>query len=216
MNAPSTTSDHRITVWDDQTRLRGLARLYRNILCLGRQLALCILTRFIGFLGSISTPGMRPVCVLQTWALRLMGAQCASSEIWIGPNVRFDYPEHIVFGRRITIAGDAIITAFDTVVLGDDFLGAPGLFINTGLHDLATLVPASAPIIIGDRVWCGVRVTLCAGVTVGDDAIVGAGSVVLHDLPAAFISVGTPCKPKRDISGLRGDRSKLWSNFNRS
>ncbi len=200
-------------LWRDPPRRRGLARVARPLARLWRRCRNHALSRFIHALGVIGAPGMRSVGALQARALRAMGARCASTEIWIGPDVRFEHPEHLVLGRRVTIAGDARITSHAEVVLGDDFLAAPGLFINTGGHDLATLAPHSAPVVVGPGVWCGVRVTICPGVAIGADAVVGAGSVVVRDLPAAHVCVGVPCKPVRDIAGLRRERDARWSNF---
>ncbi|HEY8933330.1 MAG TPA: hypothetical protein VIM44_08470 [Rariglobus sp.] len=192
---------------------RGLDRVHFHCSRLGRAIRDRFLSNFICMLGYLAGPGMRPVGILQTAALRLMGVRCAGSNIWIGPNVRIHYPENLILGDRITLAGDTHITAHAPVEIGDDFLAAPGLYINTGTHDLATLVPESSPVVIGPGVWCGARVTLCAGVTIGAGAIVGAGSVVVRDLPGKHVSVGVPCKPVRDISTLRRDTTALWSNF---
>jgi acetyltransferase-like isoleucine patch superfamily enzyme len=87
--------------------------------------------------------------------------------------------------------------------------------INSGTHDLATLRPASAPITIGPSVWCGSRVTICAGVQIGRDAVLGAGAVVVRDLPAHHVCLGVPARPFRDLRDLRASRSESWSNFAR-
>jgi acetyltransferase-like isoleucine patch superfamily enzyme len=52
----------------------------------------------------------------------------------------------------------------------------------------------SSPTKIGDRVWIGANVTILKGVTIGNDAVVGAGSVVTKDIPAKAIAVGNPAK----------------------
>lgn len=205
---------HKGTLWRDPPR-RGFDRARFHFVRLVRAVRDRCLSGFISLLGGLSGPGMRPVGFLQAGALRLMGVHCAGNNIWIGPNVWIDYPRNLVLGDRVTIAGATHITAHAPVEIGDDFLSAPGLCINTGTHDLATLAPASAPIVIGPGVWCGARVTLCAGVTVGAGAIVGAGSVVVRNLPPRHVSLGVPCKPVRDISSIRRDDTVLWSNFSR-
>jgi acetyltransferase-like isoleucine patch superfamily enzyme len=174
-----------------------------------------LLNRFVGALGAISVPGTPLVGALQAWALRSMGASCPHDTLWIGPEVWFDHPENITFGERVTLNPDSRITAFDRVVIGDDFLAAPGLSINAGTHDLATLAPASAPVVVGHRVWCGARVTICAGVELGDDAVIGAGAVVVRSLPARQVCLGVPARPVRDITALREAAGRVWSNFSR-
>mgnify|MGYP001285166641 CR=1 FL=1 len=207
----STTSKPRL--WQDPPRRAGLGRFVAvsvRLLGLFRDQTL---TLFIDLLGAFSTPGVKLVGRLQAAALRGMGAECKSDEIWLGPGVRFDWPEHLVLGARVTLNRGTHVTCHDRVEIGDDFLAAPGLVINAGTHDLATLQPASAPIRIGPGVWCGARVTICAGVTVGAGAVLGAGAVVVRDLPPEHVCLGVPAKPVRDISRLRRETPGRWSNF---
>lgn len=59
---------------------------------------------------------------------------------------------------------------------------------------------ANAPVIIGENVWIGTRVRICKGVTIGDNAVIAANSVVTHDVPANAIAAGNPAKiVKTDI-----------------
>jgi maltose O-acetyltransferase len=55
------------------------------------------------------------------------------------------------------------------------------------------------PITIGDNVWLGGGVIVCPGVTIGQDTVVGAGSVVTRDLPAGVVAAGTPARVMRRI-----------------
>ena len=132
-------------------------------------------------------------------------------EVWIGPHVYFDYPANLVLGRRVTIGPESRLTARSPIFIGDDFLAAPGLMLNTGTHDPVTLVPQSAPITIGAGVWCGARVTVGPGVTLGAGAVIGAGSLVLRDLPAHHLAFGVPCRPQRPLPEAPG--TPRWSNF---
>lgn len=59
---------------------------------------------------------------------------------------------------------------------------------------LRTTMPPSQPIILGDNVWLGVRVTVLKGVHIGDGAVIGAGSVVTNDIPARALAVGVPAR----------------------
>ncbi len=206
MNAPAKT----LVTWTDPPRLTGFAWIATNTRRLLGGLWVYILTRFISLIGALTTPGMKPACRLQAWALRRMGVTCPSNEVWVGQHVYFDYPKNLVLGRRITIGSESRFTARSAIVISDDFLAAPGLMLNTGTHDASTLVPISIPIFIGAGVWCGARVTICAGVTIGDDAVVGAGSVVLKDLPPRHLAFGVPCKPQRALPPSDVPR---WSNF---
>ena len=53
---------------------------------------------------------------------------------------------------------------------------------------------------IQDDVWFGANVTVCGGVTIGDNCVIGAGSVVTHDIPAGSLAAGVPCKVIRPIT----------------
>ena len=53
--------------------------------------------------------------------------------------------------------------------------------------------------VLGRNVWLGANVTVLPGVTIGDDAVIGAGSVVTRDIPARSIAVGSPAHVVRTI-----------------
>jgi maltose O-acetyltransferase len=55
------------------------------------------------------------------------------------------------------------------------------------------------PIVLGDNVWLSGGVTVCPGVTIGDDTVVGAGAVVARDLPAGVVAAGVPARVLREI-----------------
>ena len=64
----------------------------------------------------------------------------------------------------------------------------------------------SFPITIGDKVWIGANVIVLPGVTIGENSVIGAGSVVTKDIPANVIAFGSPCKVYREIN----DRDKEY------
>jgi maltose O-acetyltransferase len=61
------------------------------------------------------------------------------------------------------------------------------------------------PIVVGDNVWLGGGVTVCPGVTIGEDTVVGAGAVVTRDLPAGVVAGGVPARLIREI----GERDRI-------
>ncbi len=174
------------------------------------------LMKFINVIGALSQPGQWPSGILQGWALRRMGVECPSNEVWIGPGTALDNPARLRFGRRVVIGANTRMTGYKvTITIGDDFLSAPGLCINVGSHDLRTLVPIYAAVVIGNGVWCGTRVIICSGVHVGDNAVIGAGAVVVKDVPASHVAAGVPCKPLRPIECADRSSPECWSNFRR-
>lgn len=115
----------------------------------------------------------------------------------------------IEFGERVALGPYVQISACSPVTIGDDFLSAGNLIINTGSHDLETLEPLSAPIRIGKRVWCGVHATILGGTEIGDDVVVAAGAVVRGHIPSGTLVGGVPARVLKTI-----DRSQmlcLWS-----
>ena len=89
------------------------------------------------------------------------------------------------------------------ITIGDDVTFAPGVYVLA--HDASTK-PATgytriAPVRIGSRVFVGARATILPGVTIGDDVIVGAASVVVHDIPPRTVAVGNPARPVQSIDG---------------
>ena len=63
-------------------------------------------------------------------------------------------------------------------------------------HDCKT---QTAPVIIGNNVWIGGNVVVVPGVTIGDNTIIGAGSVVTHDIPSGVVAAGNPCRVIRKL-----------------
>jgi maltose O-acetyltransferase len=64
---------------------------------------------------------------------------------------------------------------------------------------------SAEPIALGDNVWLSGGVIVCPGVTIGNDTVVGAGSVVTRDLPAGVVAMGVPARVRREI----GDRDRV-------
>jgi maltose O-acetyltransferase len=83
------------------------------------------------------------------------------------------------------------------------------LHLDSGTHDPETLEPKLLPIKIGNRVWCGINVTVIASVSIGDDVVIGAGSVVCKDIPSNSIAVGVPAKVVKPLN--RQSDSLIWT-----
>lgn len=100
------------------------------------------------------------------------------------------------------------------MTIGDNCNFGPNVTIVTPIHPLVAKerlgvsvegfedkkLCYAKPVTIGNNCWFGANVTVCPGVTIGDDCVIGAGSVVTRDIPANSIAVGSPCKVLREIS----------------
>jgi acetyltransferase-like isoleucine patch superfamily enzyme len=161
---------------------------------------------------SLESAGSRPgtSSYLRLFCLRAMGVK-VSPPIWIAQDTWFLNPHKLTLGQRVGIGEGSKIMCHAPIIIGDDFLGASGLYINSGTHDINTLVPSVSTIKIGNRVWCGMRVTICSGVSIGDDVVIGAGAVVTKSLPSGYLAYGVPAKPVRKLERVHIDG--LWSPF---
>jgi acetyltransferase-like isoleucine patch superfamily enzyme len=112
-------------------------------------------------------------------------------------------PFHSEFGKNLTLGKDVFINIGcrfqDTggITIGDGSLIGHGTTLTTLNHAIdperrADMIPS--PVTIGRKVWLGAGVTVVPGVTIGDCAVVGAGSVVTNDVPANTIVAGVPAK----------------------
>jgi acetyltransferase-like isoleucine patch superfamily enzyme len=165
--------------------------------------------KLMSFESSISRPGsgswFRHLCLLS------MGVR-VKSPVWIAENTLILNPRMLTLGKNVCIGESSKIICHGEIIIGDYFLSSCELTINSGSHDPETLTPFSAPVMIGNRVWCGLKVTICPGVTVGNDVVIGAGSLVNKDLPDGCIAYGVPAKPVRDLN--RTSDQELFTPFN--
>jgi acetyltransferase-like isoleucine patch superfamily enzyme len=105
-----------------------------------------------------------------------------------------------------SLLNGAMIVAKSEVTLGANTMLAFGVrVLDSDLHDLDCETPEEIePVRIGSRVWLGANVLVLRGVTIGDDVVVGAGSIVLKDLPDRVVAVGIPARPLRAIASREG------------
>jgi len=95
---------------------------------------------------------------------------------------------------------NSFIDAITSVKIGKDCAIGPNCYITDHDHGLhLKFTPLKQPMVaqstkIGDRVWLGANVTVLKGVTIGDDVVIGAGSLVTKDIPSSTIAVGIPAQ----------------------
>jgi maltose O-acetyltransferase len=117
-----------------------------------------------------------------------------------------DYGLHIRIGRNGFVNYGCVFLDCNLITIGDDAQIAPGVHIYTGFHPVeADLrrsgLEAAKPVTIGNNVWLGGHCVICPGVTIGDNSVIGAGSVVVRDVPANQVAVGNPCRVIKKIGG---------------
>lgn len=122
----------------------------------------------------------------------------------IRPPFACDYRYNIRLGRNGFINFNCIFLDCAQIEIGDNLQMGPAAQVYTAAHPLEADVRRSGleyalPIRIGNDVWIGGGAIILPGVTIGDRSIIGAGSVVVHDVPAAKVVVGNPARIVRDV-----------------
>lgn len=136
----------------------------------------------------------------------------------IGENCYIEPPLHSNWGGHHVHFGKAVYANFnltlvdDThIYVGDYTMIGPNVTIATAGHPILPELREKAyqyniPVRIGRNCWIGAGALILPGVTIGDNTVVGAGSVVTKDLPSNVVAVGNPCKVLRKI----GDRDREY------
>lgn len=171
-----------------------------------------------------------PTRPIARYLLKRQLARCGPNTRFDGLTSTFDGIEHIALGDDVFIGPRCFISVPEvTLSIGDDTIIGPEFCVMGGDHRVdvpGTLyrdtrqLGVNTPIEIGCNVWIGARVTVLKGVRIGDAAIVGAGSVVTHDVPSHAVVAGSPARLLRwrfdDHERQRHDErlAGLWGRVN--
>jgi len=129
----------------------------------------------------------------------------------MGENCCVNAPFWVDYGRLTTV-GDYFFANRNCqiqdgggVTFGDHVFIGPNCTFTTAEHALDAQqrnagMEVAMPIRVGSSVWFGAGCTVLAGVTIGDNAVIGAGSVVTRDIPGNVIAAGVPCRVLRPIT----------------
>ncbi|HIS91679.1 MAG TPA: sugar O-acetyltransferase [Candidatus Alectryocaccomicrobium excrementavium] len=130
-----------------------------------------------------------------------------------GP-IYFHYGKHTKIGKRVFINFNFTVQDDALVTIGDDCNFGPNVTIVTPVHPMLAnerraicdkdgvprRVCYAKPVHIGRDCWFGANVVVCPGVTIGDNCVIGAGSVVTRDVPANTFAAGNPCRVIRELT----------------
>lgn len=131
----------------------------------------------------------------------LTGREIAES-VTLFPPFTSDFGKSIRLGERVFLNAGCRFQDQGGLEIGDDCLIGHNTVIATLNHDLSPrrrgdLHPS--PVVIGRNVWIGANVTILPGVTIGEDAVIAAASVVTKDVPARALVVGSPARVIRTV-----------------
>ena len=111
---------------------------------------------------------------------------------------------HVHFGKSV-YANFGLTMVDDThIYVGDYTMFGPNVVVATAGHPILPELREKAyqynmPVHIGRNCWIGAGALILPGVTIGDNTVIGAGSVVTKDIPSNVVAVGNPCKVLREI-----------------
>ena len=126
---------------------------------------------------------------------------------WGGKNVHIG--DHFYSNYNLMLVDDGEIT------IGDNVMIAPNVILCSATHPISPNLREKGmeynmPVKIGNRVWIGANVVVMPGVTIGDNSVIGAGSVVTKDIPTNVVAFGNPCKVHREIT----EQDEIYYNKN--
>ena len=118
--------------------------------------------------------------------------------------IQLDYGYNVRWGKSSFANYNLVLLDTCTIDVGDYVLMGPDVKIYTATHPTDPQVRLDGfeygkPIRIGNNVWIGGSSVICPGVTIGDNSVIGAGSVVVKDIPANVVAVGNPCKVIKQV-----------------
>lgn len=126
------------------------------------------------------------------------------SSFLIEPPFFCDYGYNIEIGENFYANVNCVILDEAQVKFGDHVFIAPNCGFYTAGHPFDVEqrnrgLEYARPIVVGNNVWIGAQVCVLPGVTIGDNCVIGAGSVVNKDIPAGSLAVGNPCRVIRKL-----------------
>jgi len=122
---------------------------------------------------------------------------------WIEPPFYCCYGTNIEIGEGSYINFNCNFVDDGNIKIGNKVMFGPAVTITTVGHPIKPDMREymyTDPVTIEDNCWIGAGATLCPGVTIGENSVIGAGSVVIHDIPANSVAVGNPCRVIREIN----------------
>ena len=131
---------------------------------------------------------------------------------WIEPPFHANWGGHHVHFGRMVYANYGLTMVDDThIYVGDCTMFGPNVVVATAGHPILPELREqqyqyNMPVRIGRNCWIGAGAIILPGITIGDNVVVGAGSVVTRDLPDSVVAAGNPCRVLREV----GERDRSF------
>ena len=129
----------------------------------------------------------------------------AGEGAYIEPPFYCDYGVNTSVGKNFYCNYDCVFLDCGKITVVDNVMLGPKVALYAVNHAIDPAVRSQGhdypvPITIGSNVWIGGSVVVCPGVTIGDNTVIGAGSVVTKDIPSNVVAAGNPCRVIRPIT----------------
>ncbi len=163
-------------------------------------------------LQKLNTADRTDVNLIANLVKELLGK---SDGAFINPPFYCDYGFHIEVGKSFFANYNCTILDVARVKIGDYCQMAPNAAIYTAGHPIHPDTRNSGyeygiEVVIGSNVWIGGSAVICPGVHIGDNVVIGAGSVVTKDIPDCVVAAGNPCRIIRAVT--EDDRRYYYKN----
>ena len=125
--------------------------------------------------------------------------------VWIEPDFKCEFGKNIKIEDDVYINFGCVILDCAEITIGSHTLIGPNVGLYAANHSIDALERINGgcygkPIHIGKNVWLGGDVKVLPGVSIGDNTIIGTGSIVTKDIPSNVVAAGNPCKVIREIT----------------
>lgn len=197
----------------------NILRIPRRVIGRIRKIAYIREFRNCDITSGFGTNGCGKGCTITGKKNMTIGAECA-----FGPGTELETLDshfsqilnpNLVIGNHVRMTARCRITCAGNITIGNDVLMAPEVFITDHSHGMdPTKQGGYSPqplivkdVTIGEGAWLGQRVCALPGVTIGAHSIIGANSVVTHDIPPYCIAVGSPAK----VVKIWDKESGIWT-----
>lgn len=149
---------------------------------------------------------------------------CDDKNIYITSPFMLEYGENVTIGKNFFSNFNFTMLDVAKIDIGDNVMIGVNVALVTPMHPLIADervvqkyptgrfdLEYAKPIKIGNNVWISSSVTVCGGVTIGDNAVIGAGSVVVKDVPPNTLVAGVPARVIRELD--EKDRIDVWNPY---
>lgn len=140
-----------------------------------------------------------------------MGENC-----YIEPPLHANWGKHTHLGNHVYANFNLTLVDDTHIYIGDHVMIGPNVTLATAGHPVEptlreNIAQFNIPIHIGRNVWIGAHCVVLPGVTIGENSVIGAGSIVTKDIPANVVAVGNPCRVLREIG--KHDREFYYKDY---